>query len=143
MLLNNMGIAQCYGVTDMRSADYSDCGLHSTVDGCFEATKPMDDNTHDDCHHPPTSEFLTMLLRFESAVIKSQVWELQCMMPPGTNEVTWVPTIGFSTHKLLTTIIVDHQSLWQFELLPSLSLESSCLKWWHFGHGRKLELLYW
>lgn len=40
-----MLIAQCYGVTDIRSADYSDHGLHSTVDGCFEATKPMDDDT--------------------------------------------------------------------------------------------------
>ena len=53
-------------------------------------------------------------------------------MKPGCQQ------LGSMTQNL-TTIIVGHLEL--LEELLSLSLESSRLRWWHFGHGPNFELL--
>ena len=88
--------------------------------------------------------FKTMLLRCKvSCDIITGCWTpAHCwwwcpqMLYLGANN--WV----FQTHIILTTIIVGQPELSQLESLSSLSLESSHLRWWHFGHGLKSELLW-
>ena len=75
--------------------------------------------------------------RLQGKQVKEDSNAIAIELPPGLMK-PGCQQLGSMTPNL-TTVIVGHLEL--LEELLSLSLESSRLRWWHFGHGPNFELL--
>ena len=91
------------------------------------------------CHHPPST-----INTFErSCWVRCMQHRLQSWMKMKTPMQCPQVSANLGANNWVTTPNFDHIIVGQSVLLEelSLSLESSCCRWWHFGHGLKLELL--